>query len=251
MSDTFSNWHEYEIKWTPDKIEWLIDGESERISERKDTWNKTSQSWEFPQTPARIQLSIWPGGKASNAKGTIDWAGGVIDWDSGDAKDGGYFYAAVKEVKVECYSAKSAPGTNKGKSYIYNDIKGTNDTVEDTDKDTIMASFHATGLDMDAGKSDDDEDKDKAAIPGGGSPGLDHSDDGKSSNDNLGGGSGTDGSGGAVGGSNNCDIGQFNQDCGSSKSTGGDGNGKSDGSKAKASASALAMVIAACGLFWF
>jgi beta-glucanase (GH16 family) len=26
LSDTFSTWHEYEINWTPDKIEWIIDG---------------------------------------------------------------------------------------------------------------------------------------------------------------------------------------------------------------------------------
>lgn len=177
--DTFGEWHEYEIRWTPDKIDWLVDGKSHRTKERKDTWNSTSQSWDFPQTPARVQLSIWPGGKASNAEGTINWAGGVISWDHPDVKNNGYYYASVKSVEIECYAAKKAPGTNKGKSYVFTDARATNDTVSDTDKDTILGSFGATGLDMDYGKTDssDKPKSSQASIPGGGSPGgNDHSD---------------------------------------------------------------------------
>ncbi len=147
-------------------------------------------------------------------------------------------------MTVECYNAKSAPGTNKGKSYIYDDIKGTNDTVKDTDKDTILASFHATGLDMDAGKSDNG--KGKAAIPGGGSPGLDHSDDGKSSNEDAG---GVSGSGSSTIDLSKCDVTKFNQDCSGSKT--GDDQGKGTSAGSRTSASALAMVIAACGLILF
>ncbi|KAH8601278.1 concanavalin A-like lectin/glucanase domain-containing protein [Bisporella sp. PMI_857] len=153
LSDTFNNYHTYEIDWTPDKITWSVDGQPGRVKERKDTWNATSNRWDFPQTPARVQLSLWPGGLPTNAEGTINWAGGLVDWNSEDIKNNGYYYAAFQSVEISCYNANSAPGTNKGKSYTYNNIAGTNNTVVDGDGDTVLASFLGTGTDMDAGKS--------------------------------------------------------------------------------------------------
>lgn len=148
VSDTFDNWHTYEIDWTPDQITWSIDGVVGRTKKKSDTWNATSNQWDFPQTPARVQLSIWPGGLSSNSPGTIAWAGGEIDWDSTDIKNVGYYYAMFDSVEVQCYNASSAPGTNKGKSYTYDNASGTNDTVVDGDKDTILSSFLATGSNM-------------------------------------------------------------------------------------------------------
>ena len=268
MEDTFKNWHDYELRWTPDKIEFVVDGKKERVVERKYTFNSTSNQYEFPQTPSRVQLSLWPGGLESNAKGTIDWAGGEIDWNHADIKNVGYFYAAVESVDVECYKTDSAPGTNSCKSYSYDDMNGTNDTVVDGDKDTIMASFKASGLDPDAGKKKsskssssktDDADKPKdtvASIPGGGNgaAGQDHSDEeGDSSSGSSGGGNsnaGDDGSAPADTGS--CEVSSFHSDCnGGSKgnadsSTEGDG----EGSASRSGASALAVIIAAVALFW-
>ncbi|KAM7191756.1 Concanavalin A-like lectin/glucanase domain containing protein [Rhypophila sp. PSN 637] len=151
LSNTYDNWHEYEIRWTPEKIEWLVDGVSGRTVLKSDTFNKTSNQFEFPQTPTRVQLSIWPGGLASNAQGTIDWAGGPIDWDSDEIKKYGYYFASFKDVSIECYKTNSPPGTNKGISYWYNDIRATNDTVVDGKKPTILKSFEGTGTDMDKG----------------------------------------------------------------------------------------------------
>jgi len=147
-SDTFENWHTYEIDWTPDQITWSVDGVVGRTKKKSDTWNATSNQWDFPQTPARVQLSIWPGGLASNSPGTIAWAGGAINWDSTDIQSVGYDYAMFQSVEVQCYNASSAPGTNTGKSYTYNDAAGTNNTVIDGDKDTILSSFLATGTNM-------------------------------------------------------------------------------------------------------
>ncbi|UNI22931.1 putative glycosidase CRH2 [Purpureocillium takamizusanense] len=263
LSDTFHNFHEYEIRWTPDKVEWLVDGQVGRTKLRKDTWNETSQQWMFPQTPARVQLSIWPGGLASNAKGTIDWAGGEIDWDAEDIKKAGYFYATFSEVSIECYDAKSPPGTNHGKSYTYTSTAGTNDTVKDGDKDTVMGSLLASGLDMNKGKKSSSSASTSAekptntqnTIPGGGKGGgggNDHSGDkgGSSSSGGSGGSSGNNGGSGAqptAGGSSGCSSNSFNQDCNSGSKDGGSG-GKSGSSKA--SASALAMIIAGVALFW-
>jgi beta-glucanase (GH16 family) len=282
LSDTFANYHDYEIRWTPDRIEWWVDGKMGRSLDKKDTWNATSKNFMFPQTPSRVQLSLWPGGKEGNAEGTIAWAGGPIDWDHPDIQKSGYYYAAFSDVEIECFNAKSAPGTNSGKSYWYNNEAGTNDTIVDGDKRHTIASLMATGEDMDKGKKkeekkkedkskDDDKDKDSkdkeddedddepATIPGGGNgaPTNDHSDGDDSSSDSSsdnapkGNPEGTDDTEPAD--TTNCDTSSFNQDCSSksssSKSSSEDGgNGSNAGSRN--GASALAIIIAGGALFW-
>ncbi|KAH6892352.1 cell wall glucanase [Thelonectria olida] len=278
-SDTFDNWHTYEVRWTPDKIEWIIDGKVGRTKEKADTWNETSQNFQFPQTPARVQLSLWPGGLASNQKGTIDWAGGEIDWDSSDIQNYGYYFATFSEVDIECYNSPTPPGTNLKKSYYYNDIRCTNDTIVDSDKKHIIGSLSATGLDMDKGKkkatkssssdkssSSSSSDKsaessEAASIPGGsnGSSGDDHSED-DSSNDNSSSNDDSssnndstsdDSSSGTKADTSKCKTTSFNQDCGSdddSSDSSDSSNGKSGSTRT--SASALAIIIAGCALFW-
>ncbi|KAH7629270.1 concanavalin A-like lectin/glucanase domain-containing protein [Sordaria sp. MPI-SDFR-AT-0083] len=152
ITDSWANWHEYEIRWTPDQIQWLVDGQVGRTKKKSETWNATANQWDFPQTPSRVQLSIWPGGLASNAKGTIDWAGGPISWDHEDIKNYGYYFTTFGEITVKCWNADSGPGTNKGKSYYYNSYRATNDTVVDSNKRTTLESFLGTGTDMDKGK---------------------------------------------------------------------------------------------------
>jgi hypothetical protein len=129
----------------------LIDGQEGRTLERKNTWNATSNQWMFPQTPARVQLSLWPGGLASNAKGTVDWAGGQIDWNGADIKSNGYYYSMFQSVSVDCYETKTAPGTNSGTSYTFSGAAGTNDTVVDGDSPTVLKSLLGSGENMDAG----------------------------------------------------------------------------------------------------
>merc|ERR1712098_757626 len=107
----------------------------------------------YPQTPARVQLSLWPGGLPTNGKGTIDWAGGLVDFDNNvDIKTNGYYYATFESVTMGCYNATSAPGTNNGVSYTYNGYAGTNDTVVDGKEPTVLGSFQANGENMDLGK---------------------------------------------------------------------------------------------------
>lgn len=112
-----------------------------RTLKKTDTWNETTQQFDYPQTPSRVQLSIWPGGAASNGQGTIDWAGGAIDWDSTDIQNYGYDFATVKSVEIECYNASSAPGTNNAVSYYYDNIVGTNNSVVNGKNSTIMSSL--------------------------------------------------------------------------------------------------------------
>jgi beta-glucanase (GH16 family) len=153
LSDTFQNYHTYEIEWTPDYIKWSVDGQVGRTKMRSDTWNATGNQYDFPQTPARVQLSLWPAGLASNGPGTVNWAGGLVDWNSADIKNNGYYYAAFTSVTVNCFNATSAPGTSTGVSYTYDGYSGTNLTVADGNNATVLGSFLATGLDMDLGAS--------------------------------------------------------------------------------------------------
>lgn len=196
--------HEYEIDWQPDTITWSIDGKVVRTLDREDTWNATSNRYAYPQTPARVQLSLWPGGLASNGKGTIDWAGGLVQWDS-PYMENGYYYAAFDQVDIECYDPPSGAKKNGTKSYIFTDKAMTNDTVEITDKNTVLKSFLGTGTNMSAGyasasasASSTAKSSDVATIPGltGAGPGTngqrgDNSSDSSSGSDS---GSGDDSS---------------------------------------------------------
>ncbi|KAK7421232.1 putative glycosidase CRH2 [Neonectria punicea] len=214
MSDSYKNFHDYEIRWTPDKIEWYIDDTLGRTLNKNDTWNETTQNFDFPQTPARVQLSLWPGGLSTNSEGTIAWAGGEIDWESDDIENYGYDFATFSNVVIECYNTTSAPGTNSGTSYTYKSTRATNDTVVDGSEDTILASFQATGLNPD---KDEKSSSSSETVPGGSSSGNDHSDD-SSSNSSSSSSSSADSSADAA----SCEATSFSQDCDrdSSESTG-------------------------------
>ncbi|KAK9423844.1 putative Concanavalin A-like lectin/glucanase domain-containing protein [Seiridium unicorne] len=259
VSDTNADFHEYEIRWTPDDITWLVDGNVGRTQKKSDTWNATANQWDFPQTPARLQLSIWPGGASTNAQGTIDWAGGPIDWNSQDIKRDGYYYAIFGEVSIECYQTTSAPGTNSGKSYTYKDYRATNDTVVDGDSNTVLKSLLGTGLDMDkeipASASATAE-----VIPGlsGGGPGTNGQAAGQASGDSSSGSgssSSSSGSSGTSGSTPKCgsDSG-FQQDCSSSSSSSSSGSSTSSNEGVKQEhvmgASAFAALVAVAGMLW-
>ncbi|TPX18396.1 uncharacterized protein E0L32_011702 [Thyridium curvatum] len=261
LSNTYDNFHEYEIQWTPDQITWLVDGKVGRTKKKSETFNATTNQYDYPQTPARVQLSIWPGGADTNAKGTVDWAGGKIDWNSAEIKNYGYYFATFGEIEVKCFDAKSPPGTNTGTSYTYNSAKGTNDTVIDGDKPTILKSFQGTGVDMDKGgnkasgtSSGSASDATPNTVPGGTSTGP-GTNGPAAGNDNGSGSGGSSGGGG--GGGSGTDSGPKCESTGFSQSCGGNGNsngnsGKSDGQKLGGErilgASGLAAVVALAGM---
>ncbi|KAI9371653.1 concanavalin A-like lectin/glucanase domain-containing protein [Aspergillus egyptiacus] len=156
--DTFEEWHHYEIDWSPEKLEWLVDGEVVRTLTKESTWNETANRYEYPQTPSRMQMSLWPAGQASNAQGTIEWAGGEIDWDHQDIKEKGYYYATFGEVSVECYDPPSDTKIIGDVSYDFKDDAGVESSIEITDNKTVLASLGATGLDMDLGADNNKDD---------------------------------------------------------------------------------------------
>lgn len=79
----------------------------------------------YPSTPSRIQLSIWPAGTSTSAQGTIDWAGGYIDWSDADYTSNGYFWNTIQSVKVSCADDQNTTtvGTT-GWAYGGNDSTG-------------------------------------------------------------------------------------------------------------------------------
>jgi beta-glucanase (GH16 family) len=151
--DTFGDWHEYTIDWKPEAITWSVDGEVKRTLTKESTYNETSKQYMYPQTPSRMQLSLWPAGQSSNAPGTIAWAGGEIDWNHEDIKKTGYYYATFGEITVECYDPPSGADAKGNKAYIFKDKAGLESSVQITNNNTVLASFGATGLDMDLGAS--------------------------------------------------------------------------------------------------
>lgn len=157
VSNTFSDWHYYEIDWQEERIVWLIDGNEVRTLERDDTYNATTDRYDYPQTPARLQFSLWPGGSSLNGLGTIEWAGGAINWDSQDIQDFGYYYAYVKNVTVTPHDLPDSVqklGNSSLNAFLYNSTAGNLENVYLTNKKTWLGSGDATGFDPE--NEDDD-----------------------------------------------------------------------------------------------
>ncbi|QIW99574.1 hypothetical protein AMS68_005092 [Peltaster fructicola] len=145
VSNTQQNLHTYTIDWQPDTLTWAIDGNVMRTLKKSDTWNSTDNKYHYPQTPSRIQLSLWPAGLPSNGQGTIDWAGGLINWDS-NLMTNGYYSARVTDVNVQCYDKPSSFNQNHGDQvYYYTDVAGLEANVATGNNNTILSSFYSTG----------------------------------------------------------------------------------------------------------
>lgn len=147
--DTFSAWHTYEVDWQPNSLTWSVDGSPMRTLNKADTFNKTDNQYHYPQTPARVELSLWPAGLSKNGEGTVAWAGGLIDWNAQDPKTNGYYYAMYQDVNVQCYSAPSGANVSGSDSYVYTDRNGVQSSIAITNDNTILKSLLGTGTDMD------------------------------------------------------------------------------------------------------
>ena len=107
------NWHNYTVNWQQDKIEWYIDTQLVRSL----SFDEADGGKAFPQTPSDIRLGIWAGGDPDNPDGTIDWAGGKINYDDGP------YTQTVKSVRVTDHHLGSS-------QYIYGDQTGTFESIK-------------------------------------------------------------------------------------------------------------------------
>ncbi|KPV76109.1 glycoside hydrolase family 16 protein, partial [Rhodotorula graminis WP1] len=93
-----SQFNTYGIEWTPTQLDWLVNGKSVRT-----LLKSSDKNGRYPQTPSRVQFSVWPAGIKASPQGTIDWSGGLIDWSSPAYTANKAFQAEVAWVSVDCY----------------------------------------------------------------------------------------------------------------------------------------------------
>lgn len=116
LTDTFANYHDYTIDWQPDTLTFAIDNNTVRTIKKSDTIDGNGVA-HYPSTPSSVQLSLWPAGINTSAPGTIEWSGGLINWNDPDYTSAGHFYAMVSSVTIKCADA-TTPSSNIT-SYVY------------------------------------------------------------------------------------------------------------------------------------
>lgn len=96
----------YSIDWTANQIVWSVNGQTMRVLQAAD-----ADPGQYPQTPMQIKVGSWAGGDSANSPGTIQWAGGPVDWSQAP------FTMYLKAIAVTDYST--------GSSYSYDGTAGT------------------------------------------------------------------------------------------------------------------------------
>lgn len=105
-----TEFHNYTTHWTPEKLEWWVDGSLIRTLQYAEAKN-------YPQTPSKVQFGVWPAGDPStNKPGTIKWAGGVVDYDAGP------YTMVMQSVNVHDF--------HSGKQYVYTDHSGSFESIK-------------------------------------------------------------------------------------------------------------------------
>lgn len=111
-SDLRDNFHNYTTHWTQSELQWWLDGNLVRTLQYGDALGGAN----YPQTPMTVRLGIWAGGDPSEQQGTIDWAGGVTNYDDGP------FTMYVQSATVNDFSS--------GKQYEYNGHSGSFQSIK-------------------------------------------------------------------------------------------------------------------------
>lgn len=93
--DTFVK---FGVEWTPLAITWSVNGEEVRVAANE------------VHSPMAVILSLWAGGDVDNDAGTIEWAGGVTDYNEAP------FVMRARNLRVEDYST--------GTHYVYGNVAG-------------------------------------------------------------------------------------------------------------------------------
>ncbi len=129
-----NQFHTFGVNWQPDSITWSIDGNNVR------TLTRQQANGNFPQTPARVQLSVWAGGNVTNPEGVIAWAGGEIDWNSPTYQQQGYYGHEITRFTMNCASPSLANVTTTGTganltSWIY-----TGNNISNSDRPEFQLS---------------------------------------------------------------------------------------------------------------
>ncbi|KAJ5372484.1 Concanavalin A-like lectin/glucanases superfamily [Penicillium concentricum] len=114
VTNADTEFHNYTTYWDQDKLQWWIDGDM--VRELKYTDEKALFGKNYPQTPCRVQFSLWPAGSPNARKGTIEWAGGLVDWDNAP------FSMTLGKLHVKDF--------HSGKEYSYGDRTGSWESIK-------------------------------------------------------------------------------------------------------------------------
>ncbi|GAA5897726.1 hypothetical protein JCM8208_000242 [Rhodotorula glutinis] len=129
VSDRAADFHNYTLAWTPESITWLVDGVALRNVSKNATADLLDPtSFSYPQTPSRIQFSIWAPGRDEQPDGLVDFAGGAVDWNTTNYLDTGYYASYISGVQVSCFDPSLLPGLalNASSPSSYNSSVGLN-----------------------------------------------------------------------------------------------------------------------------
>ena len=105
-------WHNYTLDWSADKLDWIVDGNVVRTLKFDDA----AGGLHYPQTPMNVRLGIWPGGDPKNPNGTVQWAGGLVDYNAGP------YTMVIKSLRVSDAST--------GTQYKYGDTSGSWQSIQ-------------------------------------------------------------------------------------------------------------------------
>ncbi|CAI7616759.1 unnamed protein product [Penicillium discolor] len=104
----------YKVVWTKESTTWSVDGKVLRTL----PFNDAKSGTRYPQTPMNVRIGVWAGGDPSNAKGTIEWAGGETDYSKAP------FTMYIKDVTIVNY--------NPAESYTWSDQTGSYESIKFT-----------------------------------------------------------------------------------------------------------------------
>ncbi|KAI1319782.1 hypothetical protein EDD11_003167 [Mortierella claussenii] len=88
----------YKIEWTPQRIQWSVDGQVIRTLLAKDLM--AQKGYGLPSHPMQLQLTIWDAGYN---KETEAWAGGRTDYGENDEKE---YTTLVDWIENSCHDRK-------------------------------------------------------------------------------------------------------------------------------------------------
>ncbi|KAL4982243.1 concanavalin A-like lectin/glucanase domain-containing protein [Aspergillus falconensis] len=114
VANADTEFHNYTTYWDQDRLEWWIDGELVRTvnySEPLTVYGKN-----YPQTPCRVKVSLWPAGLPTQSVGNIEWAGGLVDWSDLP------FTMTVQRVRVKDF--------HTAREYTYSGHSGSYDSIK-------------------------------------------------------------------------------------------------------------------------
>ncbi len=118
VDSPITQFHMYTIDWTPEAIQWIINGKTVRTLKAADVGDK------YPQSPMQIRLGAWTAGREGAPEGTIEWSGGIADFSKGP------FNAYYKSISIVDYAGGSSATSKDVKEYVFGDRSGSADSIQ-------------------------------------------------------------------------------------------------------------------------